>query len=311
MTKKILSVILALSFVFVFAACDKSGGDSPVSTTRDPFADFGDETTTSLSSAETATVTDAVSTTAPSSAATDEPSTEAKTAVETAATTVPAVKTTAPASKAPKTKAEIVAYFNTAVNGAKKNSKSITCKYMRHAVAGEIQNIPGALDAIAQKLIKANMGEDKNARDVVWTSSEDKNNNFPVASQTWASKLTPADVKSAQIKEANGKYMIRIVTVADPRGEDYVYGSGHAPKAFNIVLPEIINDHIPGLAKQLFKVGTVALGYPPSVATVTVDAASGRVLNAHYTMYWTIYIPLSGKDVILPFSTENEYIINW
>ena len=89
------------------------------------------------------------------------------------------------------------------------------------------------------------------------------------------------------------------------------HGQGHAPKAFNAVLPGIIDGYIPGIAKSLFSVGTVATGYPSSTVKVTVDPATGNVTHANYMLFWTLYIPLSGTDVVLPFSTENDYNINW
>ena len=219
--------------------------------------------------------------------------------------------TTAAAAKAPQTKEEIVAYFNTAINAAKKSSKSITSNYMEHSVAGEITGIPSALDSVGQKLIKDNMGRDDKKTNVTWTSAADKNANFPVEGETWASKLTAADVKDAALKESNGKYMIRLTTVADGKSSSHDHGTGHAPKAFNVVLPGIIDGYIPSIAKSLFRVGTVSTSYPSSTVTVTVDAATGHVLSAKYELFWTLYIPLSGNDVVLPFKTVNDYTINW
>ena len=290
MSKKIIAILLALTFVFAFAACGGKGDEetttAPVETTADPFAEVEDTT---------AAVEDTTA------AATDE-------------TTV-AGETTAAATEAanamPQGKEEIVAYYNTAINNAKKSSKSIHSNYMKHAVAGEITGIPSALDSIGQSLIKDNMGEDDSKKNVTWTTAEDKNAFFPVEGETYASKLTAADVKDAKIVEKNGKYIIRITTVADPRAEGYSHSNGHAPKAFNAVLPGIIDGYIPGVVKSMFSVGTVATAYPSSTVQVTVDAKTGNVEAANYMLYWTLYIPLSGEDVVLPFSTENDYTINW
>ncbi len=307
MAKKILAILLALSFVFAFAACGGKDDDAtttaPVETTEDPFAAVEE-------------------TDAPTEAATDAPATEAvsadatETATEAASaaadeTTAAAETTTEAANAMPEGKEAIVEYYNTAINNAKKNSKSIHSNYMKHAVAGEITGIPSALDSIGQSLIKDNMGEDDSKKNVTWTSAEDKNAYFPVEGETYASKLTAADVKDAKITEKDGKYIIRITTVADPRSEGYSHSNGHAPKAFNAVLPGIIDGYIPGIAKSLFSVGTVATAYPSSTVQVTVDPATGNVTHANYMLYWTLYIPLSGEDVVLPFSTENDYTINW
>ena len=305
MAKKILAILLALSFVVAFAACGGKGDDvtttAPVETTEDPFAVI--EETEPVTDAPVADESDvAVSDpTEAASEATSEEATEAASEEET----------TEAANAMPEGKEAIVAYYNTAINNAKKNSKSIHSNYMKHAVAGEITGIPSALDSIGQSLIKDNMGEDDSKANVTWTSAEDKNAYFPVEGETYASKLTAADVKEAKIVEKDGKWIIRITTVADPRSEGYSHSNGHAPKAFNAVLPGLIDGYIPGIAKSLFSVGTVATAYPSSTVQVTVDPATGNVTHANYMLYWTLYIPLNGTDVVLPFSTENDYNINW
>ena len=298
MAKKILAILLALTFVFAFAACGGKGDEetttAPVETTADPFAE---EDTTAAIEDTTAAVEDTTAAVEDTTAAVED-------------TTV-AGETTEAVKAAPQTKAEIVEYFNTAINSAKKNSKSIHSNYMKHAVAGEITGIPSALDSIGQSLIKDNMGEDDSKKNVTWSTAEDKNAFFPVENETWASKLTADDVKDAKLTEKDGKYIIRITTKDDPRSEGYKHGSGHAPKAFNVVLPGIIDAYIPGIVKSMFSVGTVATAYPASTVQVTVDAATGNVVSANYMMYWTLFIPLGDTDVVLPFSTENDYTINW
>ena len=314
MAKKIIAILLALSFVFAFAACGGNNDDTTTTTeatTEDALVNVDDTTVadeaTTAADAET-TVADEATTVA------DEETTVAEETTAAGETTT-AADTTAAITKAanamPQGTEAIVKYFNTAINNAKTNSKSIHSNYMKHAVAGEITGIPSALDSIGQSLIKDNMGEDDSKKNVTWTTAADKNAYFPVENETWASKLTAADVKSATITENNGKYTITITTKDDPRSEGYTHGSGHAPKAFNVVLPGIIDGYIPGIVKSMFSVGTVATAYPSSTVKVTVDAATGKVLTANYMMYWTLFIPLGDTDVVLPFSTENDYTINW
>ena len=320
--KKILAVLLALAMLLGFAACGGNNEDATTTTeatTEDIFAEVddttvADEATTAADEAttiadEATTVADEATTVA------GETTTAAAEEATTAAGETTAAATTAATTKAanamPEGKEAIVAYYNTAINNAKKNSKSIHSNYMKHAVAGEITGIPKALDSVGQSLIKDNMGEDESKKNVTWTTAEDKNAFFPVEGESYASKLTAADVKNATISEKNGKWEIKITTIADPRSEGYSHSVGHAPKAFNAVLPGIIDGYIPGIAKSLFSVGTVATAYPSSTVVVIVDPASGKVTHANYMLYWTLYIPLSGTDVVLPFSTENDYTINW
>lgn len=311
MAKKILAILLALSFVFAFAACGGKDDDAtttaPVETTEDPFAAVE----------ETDAPTEAA-TEAPSAGATEAASEDASASAEetTAADTsdVSAEETTAAANAMPQTKEEIVAYFNTAINSAKKDSKSITSNYMVHAVAGEIQNVPGWLEAVipgsATEFVAGFMGADDSKANVTWTTAADKNAYFPVEGETWASKLTAADVKDAKIVEKDGKWLIRITTVADAKSSNIKHGQGHAPKAFNVVTPATINDNLPSFL-SMFGVGTAEMNYPSSTINVTVDPATGRVLTANYMMYWTINLPVNDAVVVLPFSTENDYVINW
>ena len=296
MSKKLIAILLAAAMLFAFAAC----GDKTT-----------DETTTTTAAEE---ITDAPveeSTDAPVEESSAADTTDVSEDASEAETTAAESTTEAAAAVMPEGKEAIVEYYNTAINNAKKNSKSIHSNYMKHAVAGEITGIPKALDSIGQSLIKDNMGEDDSKKNVTWSTAADKNAYFPVEGETYASKLTAADVKNASITEKNGKWEIKITTVADPRSEGYSHGKGHAPKAFNAVLPGIIDGYIPGVVKSMFSVGTVATGYPSSTVVVTVDPATGNVTHANYMLYWTLYIPLSGTDVVLPFSTENDYNINW
>ncbi len=301
MAKKILAILLALSFVFAFAACGGKTEDETTTVPADTTAAIEEDTTAAIEDT-TAAIEDTTAAIEDTTAAVED---------TTVADETTTAETTEAANAIPQGTEEIVAYYNTAINNAKSKSKSIHSNYMKHAVAGEITGIPKALDSIGQSLIKDNMGEDESKKNVTWSTAEDKNAFFPVENETYASKLTAADVKSATIKENNGKYIITITTKDDPRSESYKHGSGHAPKAFNAVLPGIIDAYIPGVVKSMFSVGTVATAYPASTVKVTVDAATGNVLSANYMLYWTLYIPLGDTDVVLPFSTENDYTINW
>ena len=214
----------------------------------------------------------------------------------------------------PESKEEIVAYFNTAINNAKSDSKSIHSNYMTHSVAGEITGVPSVIDSIfsgTDSFINNFMGPDDSKADVTWTSATDKNNFFPVEGETWASKLTAADVKNANIVKKDGMWEITIKTVEDGKSADVKHGTGHAPKAFNVVLPAVVEENIPDTVAKLFSIGSIEMNYPSGTIKVTVDPATGNVTHANYMMYWTINIPLGDTVAVLPFSTESDYNINW
>ena len=212
-------------------------------------------------------------------------------------------------SKAPQTKAEVVAYFNTAVNKVKTSAKTVEQKEVTNYLASattissgikSIYNMLGG-DEWLDKMLK------DNSQGAATYTGADIKAKFPVEGETWASKLTAADVSSATCSEKNGVYTIKVVTIADAKSDSIKHGQGHAPKAFNVILPGIVNDNIPGIATKL--VGKASMNYPASTATITVDAKTGNVLTAEYDLKWTINFDEMG--IILPFGSKSVYTIKW
>ena len=300
MAKKILAVLLALSFVFAFAACggkeENVTTTAPVETTADPFAEVD--------------VTEA-----PTEAATDAPevdaSEEATEAVSAEATEAASdEETTEAAAAMPQTKEEIVAAFNTAVNAVKTDGKSVKRSYSKITLNGS-PVLPGVVDGIlkllggadaflTEQLAKNSKGEETYTGDQITAV-------FPVEGESYASKLTAADVKEAKITEKDGKWIIRISTIDDGKSDSIKHGQGHAPKAFNVVLPGVVNDNIPGVATSL--VGLSTMNYPSSTCTITVDPATGRAITADYYLNWTINFDKVG--VVIPFTTNDYFTITY
>ena len=237
------------------------------------------------------------------------------------ATTAPAgnTATTAPAGDkqdAPSagnasswSKAETIEYFNKAVDGVKSGAKTVNQKEVTNYLAGattitsgikSVYNLLGGDDWLDGML-------KDNSQGAATYEGADITAKFPVEGQTWSSKLTEADVTSATCTEANGVYTIEIKTIADAKSDNIKIGEGHAPKAFNVILPGVVNDNIPGIAKNL--VGTAAMDYPESTVKITVDVATGHVLTADYDLKWTINFDKMG--IILPFGSKSVYDIVW
>lgn len=309
MTKKIIALVLALCFVFAFAACkkDKDNGDT---TTGEPNTSANGETVANDES------TDA-------EPASGDESTEAKT--DASGNTVAPEETkkdnqggnqggSSTASK-PATKAEIVAYFNKAINGVKPNAKSVTRVSETNYRSGKITGVPsfvnslvGGIDSFVDGQLKKNSKGSE-----TFSNSAAIKANFPVENESWSSKLTANDVASATCTEAGGVYTITIKTVADKASSNVHHGSGHAPKVFSVVLPSVINDQFSsGVLKSVaktFKIGTAQMEYPSGTVTVKVDAKTSRVINATYDAKWTIHLPLGDEMVVLPFGTKTIYNI--
>lgn len=309
MTKKIIALVLALCFVFAFAACkkDKDNGDT---TTGEPNTSANGETVANDES------TDA-------EPASGDESTEAET--DASGNTVTPEETkkdnqggnqggSSTASK-PATKAEIVAYFNKAINGVKPNAKSVTRVSETNYRSGKITGVPsfvnslvGGIDSFVDGQLKKNSKGSE-----TFSNSAAIKANFPVENESWSSKLTANDVASATCTEAGGVYTITIKTVADKASSNVHHGSGHAPKVFSVVLPSVINDQFSsGVLKSVaktFKIGTAQMEYPSGTVTVKVDAKTSRVINATYDVKWTIHLPLGDEMVVLPFGTKTIYNI--
>lgn len=309
MTKKIIALVLALCFVFAFAACkkDKDNGDT---TTGEPNTSANGETVANDES------TDA-------EPASGDESTEAET--DASGNTVAPEETKkdnqggnqggSSAASKPATKAEIVAYFNKAINGVKPNAKSVTRVSETNYRSGKITGVPsfvnslvGGIDSFVDGQLKKNSKGSE-----TFSNSAAIKANFPVENESWSSKLTANDVASATCTEAGGVYTITIKTVADKASSNVSHGSGHAPKVFSVVLPSVINDQFSsGVLKSVaktFKIGTAQMEYPSGTVTVKVDAKTSRVINATYDVKWTIHLPLGDEMVVLPFGTKTIYNI--
>lgn len=310
MTKKIIALVLALCFVFAFAACKKDKDNSDT-TTGEPNTSANGETIANDESSEAESVS-------------GDESTEAQT--DASGNTVAPEETKkgnqggnqgggSTASK-PATKAEIVAYFNKAINGVKPSAKSVTRVSETNYRSGKITGVPSIVDKLVGGIDSFVDGQlKKNSKgSETFSNSAAIKANFPVENESWSSKLTAKnDVASATCTEAGGVYTITIKTVADKASSNVHHGSGHAPKVFSVVLPSVINDQFSsGVLKSVakaFKIGTAQMEYPSGTVTVKVDAKTSRVINATYDAKWTIHLPLGDGMVVLPFGTKTIYNI--
>ncbi len=299
MTKRILALIMALCLVFALAACNNGGNNDETTTGAADTAVNGETVATEDTTAADATEAVSGDTT---EAASDEASTEATTDAETEAATQ--------AAKKPATTAEILAYFNTAINKVKPNSKSLTCKYLKNSQAGraELGNLPGSIQNLANKLISSNMGEDANKKNKTVTSAADKNALFPVEKQSWSSKLGVENIQSATLKESNGSYIITILVKPDATSANVTIGSGNTPKAFSVVTPQTIYDNA-GAASSLIQ--NVKTGFRNGKIVATIDAATGNVTAADYHFEWNLQLTAVGINVSIWFGIDQVFTIAW
>lgn len=225
MTKKIIALVLALCFVFAFAACKKDKDNSDT-TTGEPNTSANGETIANDESSD-------------AEPASGDESTEAQT--DASGNTVAPEETkkdnqggsqggnqggSSTASK-PATKAEIVAYFNKAINGVKPSAKSVTRVSETNYRSGKITGVPSIVDKLVGGIDSFVDGQlKKNSKgSETFSNSAAIKANFPVENESWSSKLTANDVASATCTEAGGVYTITIKTVADKASSNVHHGS--------------------------------------------------------------------------------------
>lgn len=209
--------------------------------------------------------------------------------------------------------ADILAYFNTAINKVKPNAKQITLNSEVNRTAGGISgNLPGTLTSMADSLIADNMGpKDLSSLDpglVNATTTDQKNAMFPVENESWSSKLTADDISSATYTEADGKYTITILVKEDAPSTDTAHGTGHNGKVFSVIMPSIVTDNA-GPAASLIK--DVKTGHKDGKIVVTVDKETGNVETATYYFVWTLSLKALGMEVSIPFGLEKNFTITW
>ncbi len=308
MTKKILALVLALCFVFAFAACKKKTDSD--TTAAEANTSANGETVANDESSEAESVSGDETTEAQTDASGNTVAPETKKDSQSGGSQ----GGSSTASK-PSTKAEIVEYFNKAINGVKPNAKSVTRVSETNYRSGSITGVPSIVDKLVGGIDSFIDGQlEKNSKgSATFSTAADIKTNFPVENETWSSKLTVSDVADASCTESGGVYTITIKTVADKASSSVQHGSGHAAKVFSVVLPSVINDQFSsGVLKTVaktFSIGTAQMEYPSGTVTVKVDVKTGHVTSANYDCKWTIHLPLGDNMVVLPFGTKTNYTI--
>ncbi len=214
------------------------------------------------------------------------------------------------AASGQKTTKEAIDIFNKAANGVKTSAKSVKQKNVTNYLAGT-PTITSGISFVYNNILGGDewldgMLKDNSQGEATYTGADIKAK-FPIEGETWSSKLTADDVTKAECVENGGAYTITIVTKADAKSDNVKRGEGHAPKAFNVVLPNVVNDNIPSAATSL--VGTASMDYPASTIVAKVDVKTGRLISAEYDSKWTINFDKMG--IILPLGTKASYEINY
>lgn len=246
--KRRIAVVMALVLLFSFASCGKGTGD-PEPAESATAAVTAEET----ASAETTEgVPEETTAEVPEETAAEETAAEAESATEAE---------TEEESSVPKTKAEVIAYLNDALNAVKANRPGFTKVYKRDA-AGDISGLPGWLSSIIRQ------DETK-----TYQKGTDYTDIFPAAGYSWSSRLRESDVTKYSIEE-NGKYYeIRVDLGSETNptpGETSSYG-----RCMSVVTVSSA-ESIPGIKN-------VSMQYHNGYVTARVDAETNRIVRCTFS----------------------------
>ncbi len=246
--KKLIAAAAALALVCSFASCGKNADDpepadattaealteaiAPIETTEGVPEETAEETSEETAAQETT--------------AQDETTTEEQ---------------TEEASSAPKTKAEVIAYLNDALNAVKANRPGFTKAYKRDA-AGDISGLPGWLSSIIRQ------NETK-----TYQKGTDYTDIFPAAGYGWSSRLRESDVTKFSIEEDGQYYNIRVELGNETNptpGETSSYG-----RCMSVVTVSSA-ESIPGIKN-------VSMNYHNGYVTARVDAETNRIVRCEFS----------------------------
>ena len=260
--KKALALILTAVILMSFTACTKFefvvhlGGTPSQNTgtneTPAPDTNTTPEATTAAPVQENTTAASEATTAAPS-----QESTTAATAPQEATTAAPAP------SGAPQGTAAILNYYNTAANNIKAKAKSVTRNYEDYQHNADKLVLPGALQKFGEQLIGGFLK--KNETPQTYEGADVKN--FYLPGESYVSKLTEADIKSAECKDNGKEYEITIITKTE---KNPTYGQGISG-GFEIIKTEDVMD------AAGFIVKTFDTEYYDCKIQCKVDKATGNI----------------------------------
>lgn len=151
-------------------------------------------------------------------------------------TKAPEPTTSAPTSGMPTGTAAIVEYYNTAANKIKTNAASVTRNFEDNQHNAEKLVVPSMLKSTGEKLIGTFLK--RNDTPETYTGTADIVAKFPIPGENYVSKLTAADVKSAECKDNGNEYEITIVAKTE---KNPTYGQG-VSAGFEVISTDAVMD---------------------------------------------------------------------
>ena len=249
---KIVALFMALVLCLSFAACGGKDDEGASAVNKDDLVAMGEETVAGEN--EEADFVIATNPPAEATTADGEATTvagEVTTVAGETTTAAPSDKPTQPVIVMPQTTAEVVAYFNKSVDNVKANAKTVKQEYVVNYLAASA-TVPSVLNGVF-KMLGGDEWLDKMLADnskgaETFSTKEAIKAGFPVENQTWASKLTADDVKSAKCELKGKIFVITIETKPD----------GKSSTTVRVTLPRLSTLFLPVLSTITFLVSLQA-----------------------------------------------------
>lgn len=301
-SKRLLALLMALALTAGLAACSPDAAEEENSTDPSAGAAQNEET---LVPGETESGTQAVSDTQPVSGGDDvsvAPGNDEPANSDTPSTTAPKAETNDPTKM---TTAQLVNYYNTAANNAKAKAKSIVKTQTLADKVKDPEISSSALQAIAPGVMNLFLSSEPKDANETYSSAADKNANFPVRGQSYASKLTASDVSSATCKKSGSNYVVTLKVKGASAG-----------KALNTVKESEVRDGMAKASSFGVKLNSLSITNGVGTITATIDA-NGRLLSASYeqssiNITLNVKIPLfSALDAKVVIRLCDWFTINW
>lgn len=319
MFKKIIALLSAAAMLLSFAAC---GGNQEETTTTEKSKDTvatelvtdneGEVVTDEDGEKVTVTVADKTEknettdkndkTTNPENSTTEKTTKDNNNKPTKPSTTEPTKNNNKPSK--PSTKAEIIDYYNKAVNKVKSEAKSVVKFYDNST------NYKGLVEAwifsdIGKILMDRNLKENNERKQYSGTEIVA---NFPVRGQK-TSNITVDAVKTATCEDKGSYYEITLIANCSESKPDInpTKGGGIVGKMFNILELKDVVDAVGGMLK--FK-GTEFI-YEGGKLIAHIDKATGKMTYLYTDLPMILSLMVGSFNPKVGLEFENKWEINW
>jgi len=228
-----------------------------------------------------------------------------------------------------KTSEEVLAYFNSLVNGVKADKPAVSYSIEKNIPNGSLkvtkqgaedaEEIDDSLKAIndAAKGVKDLILDDIRENSGYINYGEDNSETLFVKGESWASELTAEDIDYATIKEIGDKYFITIAfnDLTSAEAQDVL------TKAFDLRdKEEILASEEFAKSKEYLALNDYDVVYSGCKITATVDRLTNEITNINYYKAANVTAYMTGAgtlesygDVSVMFTLEDKanYDITW